>query len=607
MTQVTRTLTLARDTRKNPLWKSYEVATDGGDHDKPIWSQQNWSGGLGEGVFSSPTKYAWGSSVDTSSGYIHLGPALLPGLTSTGAAIAGSPTDYEFHVSTWWMATDNGSVYEWSDSKSWWILRHTQPVAGATYLTSHDARMYVSNGGTYYSGGGTTWVASTTVDGNGDSSITSAVKMLSAPSYAGVTSILWKAIGNKIYNATRGTNDYEWSTPITVGGINDNIIRLFAHQGMIYIGKHDGLYYYDSDGKVHKLLDVLLSGGYQSNNFQHIVTLKGATYFSLGMQIGELTTYNSFDTIEPLKNVTNIDFNEASCCGLASDGTNLYASFYDGLTTNIYKGTQLTDAEGNTTWSWCLFITHGSEGCAMGVEPPAFGVMHPKLFYGYAAHSYYSLLARNPTASSFYYKDTPTFHTSGGVETGWIDLGAYDWDKVIDSITVECKMSSGDMSATKYVQVAYATENEASWLDIDTGITTAGSCIRKYVDTAPFVRKKFRFRIMLYTDDATVTPIVKSLSVYGTVRQPRVPLFDFTVYAETGRGGQQAKAMRDFLLTARDTNGLLTLTDLYGESHPVRILAGYPIESASVEQGGISGTPQPAVLMRVVCQEVDWS
>jgi hypothetical protein len=583
------------------MWKSYEVAQDGGNQDKPVWSQTDWSGGFGQGNFADPSRYSIGSTIDTSHpGKFFLGPNLETGALHGGGNLSAAANNFALFNGELYMITTFGQVYKWSTTDSHWDSVYAgvgSTAGGFVNLCAHNGKLYAAQGES------NAYVYSATGASGSWTAVTGyyAAYFLSAPPYAGSTPVMWRwSADNLISSSTDPTTGTSWASDIYIGDSSADIRSLFLHQGQLYVGKTDGLYHYDSEGVVHQLLSNPIEYQATGAYFTTSCSLKGATYFNMGKAIGELTSYNSFDSIQPSTKADDISLKEVYCYGLASDGFNLYASMYDVDTTTsaIWKGHQSSDSEGNTRWAWDHLANIGAvswrlffyEGLQSG------NPNHPRIWMAYTTTGLrYLKISQNPTDSGWYYYDDPSFTSSGYLETPWIDVGHRDWYKIIDSVLVECRGTMGT------VAVAYQADESGTYTTIGTySATTAGT--KDYVATAPFAAKKFKLKFTLTAASSASTPIVKYVSAYGAVRPTRVQMFDFTAYAETGTGSQ-AKELRDFLLVCRDATSLLTLTDRYGSSHYVRILAGYPTETEYVDQA----TRQPGMAMRVICEKVDWN
>lgn len=601
-------LTLARErgTTGPCLFRSYDVAVDDQRHDLPIFSQSDWSGGMGDGNFGDPTRFCGGYCVNTEfPGQLFLGP-----LVTTTDVLNATVVSHCYFGSAWYALLSNGDIYKWNTTNSHWDLAFDGASVSAhpQALCSHGGYMFVARGSNayLYTNDGTNYTMATTADKD-------ATGFLSAPAATGIGTVLWKFgySNNQIASHSTGLNGTEWSTPAYIGESSNVVTSLILHQDRLLVGTTWGLYHYDSDGATYKLLGAenLSDPGY-SGNFKYHTHLKGSTYFSMYNQIGELTGGNAFRYVEPTQFVEDYDLVLGKCEGLAADQDNLYACFRpSGLLnslsrSNIYKGHEVASGDG-TYWSW----GHIAETPAGGYDvqglfvSPALGSTHARLWWGGGdLASDYIQLPRYPIASSkIFQSDTITFTPTGYLETGWIDLGHRDWYKLIDSVLAEAKMNSGAMSATKYVRLSYATDDSTSFTTIG-DITTATMGTKKYIATAPVAAKKVKFRITLVTDSSSVTPIVKYFAAYGSVRPTRVRMFDFTVFAEQGQTGM-TKDIRDFLIDGRDSTTLVTLVDRFGASHYVRILPGYPQETELCNQEG----KQVGIVMRVVCEKVDWA
>jgi len=603
----TKTLQLARQGGRPDgacLFKSYDLAVDDQRHDLPIWSQTDWSGGMGDGVFTAPTRYAAGSTVDTSHyGQFFLGPLVTTAAVHGGAAFDGAIIDYAYFNSSLYLLTSSGYLHKWSTGDAHWDAVAGTGGSAATQLCVHENYLFIARG----SGAAYQYV-------NTSDTVTAATMtehhasgFLSAPSPTTTTSVLWKwgstgGNNNALYSHDTGLNGTEWSRPAYIGDATESITQAFLHQNKILVGKQNALYHYDTDGKVYLLapLDDPLRS--YAVNFDSIAYLKGNTYFSMDLGLGELTANNVLSVIHPHTQFQELNTKQAICRGVAADDTSLYAMFYDGTDSVIYKGDEVNDERGYRYWSWCPWVTATSSyGLALHMIP-SLSSGHPRLWFNIGSSvgtSRYVIVAKNPVATSFRYNDTPTFATSGDLYTGWIDLGHRDWYKLIDSVLAECR---GTLAAGRTVTLYYEADEAGSWTAIDTAYSADTSGTKKYLDTAPVAAKKVRFKIALASNNSAYTPIVKYFAAYGSVKPDRVRMFDFTVLAEEGFSSRP-ETLRDFLIDGRDSRTLITMTDRFGTDHYVRILPGFPIEEEMVDEYGKS----VGIAMSVRCEKVDWS
>lgn len=580
-TTATKTLRLAKDGERC-LYKSYEVADNTQQLDLPIYEQSDFSGGWGHGNQRNSNTFGSGSSIDTSQkNQVFLGPLASATLQHSGAAV-GTIIDYEYcpYYSALYAITAN-DVWKWSVANSHWDNVATLAGDALTDIHAVGSYIYVARGtGTAYSysADGASFSTSTVTNHHASGFIT-------CPPASGTTDIHWQfLIPNQIRSRAVGEGEWSGPDPIYISGTDSNIVKLILHQNKLLIGKTDGLYHYDTDGRTYSMLPELkfITSPY---NFAHVCSFKGATYFSQESRIGELTAGNKYSNIGPFQDLEDMT-NKGYCTGLAADRDFIYACMSDGF---IYKGWQnLVDDE----WVWAWTPWNNTANCAGPMCVTDLSGDTKKLWYRVGTSPYYSILSDNPTNDSNY-----KFASSGYIETGWIDLGHRDWDKILDAVVAECR---GTMDANKTVLISYYSD-EGSKVDIGTySATTAG--FKKYVATAPVAGKKFKFRIALASNAAASTPIVKYFAVYGSVRPPNKRIFDFSVLAEQGQS-TITDTLRDFLVDCRNSTSLVTLTDRFNASHSVRVLPGSPKEDELVNPEG----KQVNIIMAVKCEKVDWA
>jgi hypothetical protein len=599
VSSTTKELKLARGQNGACMFKSYEQAQDSQNHTVPFFEQKDWSGGMGEGNLTSSNRFSTGSCIDPmNKGQICLGAAQTHSTLHTGNLASASVAFCTFGT-TQFMVTLAGLVYSWGGTH-WDYLANISNLtdAASCSLCVHGGYMFLSRGSGYpylYSADGTTWTTATMTDHHANG-------FLTAPSADGMSTNLWKfSSTNQIASSATGLNGTEWTTPTYIGTASDTINSIFLHNGLLLVGTNRGLYQYEPDGATSSLVgtDGLDSISTSAFNFMYPCSMNGSTYFGMHKRMAEITSGNVFRYIEPLAFSDNTKEAPFWCKGLVTDGRYLYALGYTSTGCIIYKG-----RDNGQSWGWTPWATCDSATIYGFISISSYGEWYPhrlwwgELDSGPLYYANYIDLIPYDAETNDYYTPVQVYAAAGYLETGWIDLGHRDWDKVLDSVVAECR---GDTAAGITVTISYYLD-ESTIVQIDTAYAAATAGTKKYVDTAPVSAKKVKFRIALASNNTAKTPIVKYVAAYGSIRPPRVRFFEFTCYAEGGQTGMSL-ALRDFLVTCRDATTLVTLIDRFGASHSVRILPGYPIE----EELGNLENKQTAVVLHVKAEKVDWS
>jgi len=477
--------------------------------------------------------------------------------------------------------------------------------ATITDLCVFDGKLFVALGGStayQYSSDGITFTASTLDDPYAN-------LFVSAPSPTGAEWNLWKAVTpNEVKASDNPVNGgTQWTTSAyKIGDASSDITRLMLLNENLLVGKEDGLYHLDPEGRVHSLLPELQHVK-SSVNFKHVTNYKGSLIFSLKKHVAELSSYLTYGLIDPYMDLLDMDV-RPECVGVASDYDWLYVAMNDGTNYRIFKGKKTESG-----WEWCPLVNLGTSAISNIYVSYYLGTT--TLFHDYYESStYYNgyvFLSDNPIADSTagwnaIYSFTTT--TSGYLITGWYDAGHRDWTKTFQSVLIEVKMNSGDMDANKKVTLYYEIDESGSWVSIDTAYTTATAAgTKKYFDLSNVSCKKIRFKIQLDTDSTTKTPIVKFFAAYGFVMPTKVQVFDFMVDCSRPGGTGLNQTLRDFLWGGRDTTSLITLKDPFQigttSSHYVRYLPGYPRESFITQEQGKQALP----VVHVKAYKVDWS
>ena len=518
-------------------------------------------------------------------------------IAGTGTSAATEPT---------WPATINGTVIDnpGANQITWIACQIRQlEVWGTRCFIAISYAKYV------YTGDFATFVCSTLTQDSMDG-------FLSAPSAVGTNAVLWGfKQSNFVYASDNPINGGTQWTSYIVGDSSAGITKLMLSADRLLVGREDNLYHLDTDSTVHPLMDELKTV-LSADNFKYFTYWKTSLYFSLGgSKIGEITTSDSFRIIGPYQDIKELDL-RGTIYGLTSDRDFLYVIIGDGTNFFCYKGREIT-RNGILRWEWYPFLkesaTYGNPGAAIVFYWTA--TSNPILLFGRppGEGSVYALgrviLSDNPLADSTY-----KFTATGSLTTGWFDANFRGWDKLLQLVNCECSgwdvnagTHSVSLSANVKVVISYEKDDSGSFTAIDTAYTANNKSLatKKYLDTADSY-KKVRFKIDLYSNDNTITPLVKFFSANGHLKPEYTKLFDFTVYVGDTRSSL-AKTIRDFLLTGRTSTSLISLYDRFSASTTtlsdyIIFLPGYPEEVEIFDEE----TKQITLAMHIMAIKVDW-
>lgn len=642
-----RGLQLIRDDRGTAL---YNVTEDIPNYQPQLRFRQNdWLGGHGQYDFTRGDMYFEGQSIDTTQeGRIILGP-LINSVGISGGTLGANPVCFCWFntISKWMVATatrvfwydGTNFVMKWDRANHDWTASHafttadwcrpttynghiyecttagtsggTEPTWGTTDagttadggavwtcrsititdLVDIDDILYVSLGSSalyYYSSNGADYTVTDLTDGYAE-------KIFASPNPAAVATVLWKwKDPNELSYTTDGRTvaggGAQWSSPAYIGDTSNDITNILLVNDNLMIGKEDNLWHYDSDGGTHPLMNDLKHNR-SATNFKYVTEWQTGTYFSLVTGIGEITSYNSYDNVGPLKDTGDLD-KVGTCVGLASDTGYMYPAMDEGTNTIIYKGREVSKG-GALRWEWCPFVFLSTNACATA-KICQHSATDRRLWFGYGNYAGYVILSDNPTADS-----AARFATSGWIRMSYVYGTDKYWDKLFQSIVTETK----SCASGKTVTPKYRKDTDTTATVLAPAITTNGivnTNLGNEIDC-----KRIQFELHLATNASTATPEVLYFEARGIEKPETVRVHEAT-YAIGDTPSKRAKTIRDFLRSARTSEKLIKFADLrYGQSIDkdytwVVMQPGYPREVEVAHEKG----RQPQLGLQCRWQEV---
>lgn len=563
-----------------------------------IFEQTNWINGHGQYLFEDTDSFFEGQSIDTTQdGRIILGPLINEVKGVAGAELDTAPVCFFWSaINSKWLCATTGKVYVYSTV---WTEVTTAGISSVTNFAEFNGYVFAARGATQpyvYSADGLTWTTCTLTDHHAN-------RFFTAPNAAGTANVLWKSGTSAVTNIqinelkshTTGINGAEeWSTAAYIGDTSNDITNLFLVNDNLMVGREDNLYNYDSAGGIHPLMDDLKTA-VSARNFQYVTTWQAATYFSRGNSLGEITSYNTFDTMGPLENTIDIG-KVGYCCGLTADTNYLYAALDEGTNIHIYKGREARTAQG-LTWQWCPLVFVGTNACTT-IAFCQHSATDRRLWFGYGTHTAYAIITDNPTADS-----AARFCASGWLRMSYTFGHNLYWDKLFNRLITETK---GCTSAIK-VSTKYRKNTDTTATSLTTDITTNGVVETDF--TSLVACKKIQFEVWLATGTNTITPEVLMFKATGIEKPESVRVHE-CVYAIGDKPTNRAETLRTALRTARTSVALIRLADLrYGEYIAgttgtdyayVICQPGYPMEVEVEHEKGRA----PELGIRVRWQEV---
>ncbi len=492
------------------------------------------------------------------------------------------------------MCATATQIFWWDDS--YWVQKWvtTGTIHG---LIVYNDILYVALGDTdsyWYSSDGATYTETDLTNDHADG-------FLVAPNPEGTADILWKFNQpNQLLYTTDGrtvaAGGIQWSSPAYIGDTSQDIINLFLANDKFMVGREDNLYHYDSNGGIHPLMDDLRQAR-NTRNFQYITYYKGATYFSVGNGVGEITSYDSYNQVSPLQRTDDIN-KYGYCTGLSSDGDYLYVTMLENTVRHIYKGKQI-----NGEWAWCPWVYLGTTGSSV-LSFCQHTTTDRKLWMGYGNQMRYAVVTDNPTADS----NARFAYSSYIILSYEYGTNPY-WDKMFQSIVTETKGCDAD----EYISISYRKNTDTSYTSCTGNITTNG--VVKTNMTSALTSNRIQFKIT-FTEPipieggtgAEATPELLLFEARG-VEKPETFRVHECVYSVGDTPSRRVSTIKSFLEGGRTSTSLIKFADeRFGESvsgtyHYVVMQPGYPQTVEVLHEK----ERQPELGIKVRWQEVNFT
>lgn len=423
----------------------------------------------------------------------------------------------------------------------------------------------------YYTSDGTNYFQTNLSDGYAE-------KIRGFPNPDGTATVLRKyKKPNEVSNTTDGRTTQDggvaWSNPAYVGDTSTDITNMFLSNDKILIAKENNLFYYDTNGGIHPLMNDI-EKMFSANNFKYEAEWQGSTYFSLIQSIKELAS-DTLDSMSPTQEALDIGL-PGTCVGIVGDKEFLYVAIElpssGGVI--IYKGRESWIPDKGLRWEWCPWVNLGDVNC------DTIAICHHsdtdrRLWFGYGNYAGYVTILDNPTA------------TSSGAKfaaTGWIRM-SYEygtdpyWDMIFHTVITETLTCAAGQTVTPKYRKDTDSGNGTA---LTAAITTNGVVNTKL--TAVINCKKIQFELHLATNDDSKTPQVLFFQACGVEKPETLKTYEAT-YEVGSTPSVTSKTIRDFLRGGRTTTSFVKFADLrWGEStdsttyHWVSFEPGYPQE-----------------------------
>lgn len=441
------------------------------------WTQSDWSGGLGLEVWdqSEETKFYEAEGVETRiKGKVMLATAVTVGDAEIAAA---QPIDYGAYIFMRCVATTALRRYE---SGVGWIQQ------GALHGLPSDLEVFGDN--LYIASATSHYQIHTIATGTwSDGAVDREHFAVWNP---GATPSLYGSHGHQIFATTDGST---WGTAISVGDSSSDITSMAVFAQSLYIGKEDGLYYYDGTDVV-QMIDC--RNRIWTGNFCEMAEWEGYLYFNILRRIYKYSESAIIDiTPNMYGDLTKESYDYGIPKALVVSPTALYVGF--DLAENDYP---------------CVLAYTG-----LGWHPIYKGDSGDTLYgMGYSAELDWLLI--NDTDGTHYRQlvsmtDYP-YPVFGGA-TGVLTFAKFDGDmpqtpKAVKSVTLHTR----DCSATEKITIQYRKDGETAWEEV--GDVTSSP--QEELSLAPLagaveVTSDIQIRAILSTGTPSLTPVLEHFTL----------------------------------------------------------------------------------------------
>jgi len=445
------------------------------------WSQDTWTGGLGEEVWSrtEQTRFYEAEGVETRiDGKVMLATAVS--LIDANLACA-QPTD--FLGKLYLRPTGTHFIRQYEDGVGWDNVGLGTVGDIATDLIVFGDALYVASTATHYSimAADESWALGP-VD-----------REHFATFNPGATPSLYGAHGHQIFATTDGTT---WGTAVSIGDSSAEITSMTPFSQKLYIGKEDGLYYYDGTDVVQM---IGCRNRLWSANFIQMAEWEGFLYFNILRRIYKFSESAIVDiTPQAYGSLAAESYDYGLPEAFVTSPTALYVGF--DLAENDYP---------------CVLAYTG-----LGWHPVYKGASGDTFEgMGYSAELDWFIVNDGDTRFRQLVSMTdypyPTFMigatgATGSIITPRFDGGMPVTPKAVKSVT----LGTRDCSATQKITAQYRKDGTTTWTEVG-DITTSPS---EEISLAPLagaveVNDYIQFRFILATASPANTPVLEHMAI----------------------------------------------------------------------------------------------
>lgn len=446
------------------------------------WTQSDWSSGLGQEVWSSSetARFYEAENVETRiKGKVMLATAV----SVTDASIAAAqPVDYNSKI--FMRCTGTNIIREYTDGVGW-AAGTPAVVSSPSDFAVYGAKLYAASANSHYcwTTTGGTWIAGP----------------LDREHFAtwnpGATPGLYGSHGHQVFASTDGST---WGSAISVGDSSADITSLATFDQVLYIGKEDGLYYFDGTD-VFQMLNC--TNRLWNGNFCEMAEWEGFLYFNI---LGRVYKYSSSAVV---------DITPAMQGTLAKEGYGYGApEAFVASPTALYVGFDLAEN------SYPVVLAYNGLGwhpVYTGSAGSTFEGM------GYSAEMDFLLINDGSThyrqLPSFSDLPYPTFAATGSLTTPRFDGAMPETAKAVKSVVLRTR----DCSTTQKVNVKYRKDGTLTWTDAgDITSSPSEELSLSALAGAIEVENDIQFKFVITTTSVAITPVIENMAVRWLPRPP---------------------------------------------------------------------------------------
>ena len=513
--------------------------------------------GVEDGVEFQPNKYLSARGADCAfPGQVIIQPQATTVSVGSGQPALGYPlksVDFtESSVTRHYLVGSNNTIFRTnSDTPPVWVAVGSLGGEPATDILVYSGAVGVAHGtGFRYSTDGTTWTADTD-DADILGALGNTLYRVDRP--------------NTIYAGTGASFGTAWDSGSSVADTSYNINSLLGIESVLLIGKEDGVYSIDETGTVVPFtpeLRFIANAVFASA--ARVAAFNGDYYFATQYGIIQVSGVDGSKRRVGFDQLTSPDIPTPQVRALASDDRYLYA-----LVQNT--STDLMILRRDAVGRWNVFYWDGTSGTKQGQHIAVTGTFgYPALLFSYFdnASTFTTRLIRlastpNPDQDSNYRYDI-----TGG-QNYWVRLGRFgplDSNIVIDRCTILSENLASGVTITPYLSNEGAAAAQFG---------TSGAISSPYTDIVPTAAVEGRYfdaYAYFVTNDATVGPLMKSLSFRGWLQPQMRRVHTFLVAAS----GSYSTPKGDYLIQSpvevitnlqtlrTDSAGYITIIDENG-------------------------------------------